>query len=174
MAGCARCKWRGADARALAVPSRDYWSKVSAWGSEGRRGAWQQDASLALAAFALKLLSSWLGCDRWVQGKVRDVKYDAASCRLAALSTEGCIKFLDAARDLRTVRTVCGCALVSVSCATRLRHGAVAVPSMLGGGRTLRKAVAGGQRVLASGPLPKCRMPAAWLQLGFLEELTHC
>lgn len=39
---------------------------------------------------------------------MRDVKYDADSCRLAALSTEGCIKLLDPARNLRTVRTVGG------------------------------------------------------------------
>lgn len=42
----------------------------------------------------------------WLQGKVRDVKYDFESCRLAALSTDGCVKLLDAARNLRTTRTV--------------------------------------------------------------------
>ncbi|KAL4444203.1 hypothetical protein ABPG75_011940 [Micractinium tetrahymenae] len=46
------------------------------------------------------------GLQRKFEGKVRDVKYDPASCRLAALSTEGCIKLLDAARDLRTMRTI--------------------------------------------------------------------
>ncbi|KAI7838555.1 hypothetical protein COHA_007629 [Chlorella ohadii] len=48
------------------------------------------------------------GLQRKFEGKVRDVKYDFASCRLAALSTEpqGCVKLLDAARGLRTVRTL--------------------------------------------------------------------
>lgn len=43
---------------------------------------------------------------RKFEGKVRDVKYDFDSCRLAALSTDGCVKLLDASRNLQTLRTV--------------------------------------------------------------------
>lgn len=46
------------------------------------------------------------GLLRRFEGKVRDVKYDFDTCRLAALSTEGCVKLLDTARGLRTVRSV--------------------------------------------------------------------
>jgi hypothetical protein len=41
-----------------------------------------------------------------MQGKVRGVHYDFDSCRLATLSTDGFVKLLDPARDLRTTRTV--------------------------------------------------------------------
>ncbi len=40
------------------------------------------------------------------QGRVRDIKYDYGTDRVAALGTEGCIKLFDMERDFRITRTV--------------------------------------------------------------------
>lgn len=72
------------------------------WGSDARQQQMCQWCRMPRPRPGRSLLL----CVALLQGKVRDVKYDAASCRLAALSTEGCVKMLDVSRDLRTVRSV--------------------------------------------------------------------
>ncbi|KAI3427023.1 hypothetical protein D9Q98_006965 [Chlorella vulgaris] len=92
------------------------WVFAAAWVSDRHVVTGSRDQTVALwsipdcdsgaPAEQYKGMGTPDGLHRKFAGKVRDVKYDFDSCRLAALSTEGCVKLLDTTRNLRATRTI--------------------------------------------------------------------
>lgn len=73
---------------------------------DGSTALWNVDASPDRQSVQRKNFLDKNQMKRKYNGKVRDLRYSSELGRLAALSTEGCVKLQDPAQDLRVIRSM--------------------------------------------------------------------